>query len=85
VTDAATGGTLGQSLIAPVTPMSTDVLAFTVKSFCETFGIGRSLAYVEMAAGRLRARKVGNRTLILRADAEQWADSLPSVRRPAKR
>jgi excisionase family DNA binding protein len=62
--------------------MSTDVQAFTVKTFCEAFGIGRSLAYEEIAAGRLKVRKLGRRTLILRPDAERWAKSLPIPGRP---
>ena len=58
------------------------VSAYTIKQFCEEFGIGRSLAYAEIAAGRLRSRKVGKRTLVLRSDAEKWAALLPDGNGP---
>ena len=54
--------------------------AYTIKSFCTAFGISRSLVYREIAAGRLDARKIGNRTVILRAEAERWASALPEAR-----
>jgi predicted DNA-binding transcriptional regulator AlpA len=51
--------------------------ALTINAFCATYGIGRSLVYEEIKCGRLQARKVGARTVILRQDAEAWARSLP--------
>lgn len=51
--------------------------ALTIKAFCAAFGIGRTLAYREIAAGRLVARKIGKRTVILASDAEMWAEKLP--------
>ncbi len=53
--------------------------ALTVNAFCAAYGIGRTRTYEEIASGRLRARKVGNRTLILRSDAQAWASALPAV------
>lgn len=53
--------------------------AFTVKGFCEAYSIGRTLAYEQIGAGRLKAKKVGNRTLILKADADLWANSLAEL------
>lgn len=61
--------------------MDMDVLqrhAFSVSEFCRCYAIGRTSAYAEIASGRLRTRKVGRRTLILREDAENWAAALPS-------
>lgn len=55
--------------------------AYTIAAFCRSFGIGRSLAYSEIAAGRLRVRKAGRRTLVLKADAEAWASNLPVGRK----
>jgi hypothetical protein len=52
--------------------------AYSVNRFCKDFGIGRSLAYREIAAGRLRIRKVGRRTLIAGSDAVSWFEALPS-------
>jgi excisionase family DNA binding protein len=40
----------------------------------------RETAYQQIRAGRLRAVKLGRKTLILRADAEVWAASLPELR-----
>lgn len=61
-------------------PDPSPISAYTIKDFCAAYGIGRSLAYDEIKAGRLKARKVGNRTLILRVDAEEWANSLPTAK-----
>ncbi len=46
--------------------------AYTLREFCEVYATSRSQAYVEIAAGRLRVRKVGRRTLIDTDDAEDW-------------
>lgn len=51
----------------------------SVKFFCKTYTCGRTSAYREIAAGRLRVRKFGTATRIARADAEAWAASLPTV------
>ena len=49
-----------------------DKLAYTISEFCAVTGIGRSSAYEEIAAGRLRAIKAAGRRLILKQDAEEW-------------
>lgn len=49
----------------------------SMKQFCESYTCGRTSAYREIAAGRLRIRKFGSATRIARADAEAWAASLP--------
>jgi excisionase family DNA binding protein len=54
--------------------------ALTLKDFCEGYRICREKAYQEIRAGRLRAVKLGRRTLIMRADVEAWAASLPELR-----
>ena len=56
------------------------ISAYSLNHFCRSFDIGRSRAYLEIASGRLRVRKVGRRTLVLKADAEAWANSLPEGR-----
>jgi excisionase family DNA binding protein len=53
--------------------------AFTIAGFCDWASISRSKVYDEISAGRIRIRKVGARTLILRADAEEWLNSLPEA------
>ncbi|WP_374622451.1 DNA-binding protein [Devosia sp.] len=50
--------------------------AYTIEAFCRAFSTSRSQTYRELAAGRLRAVKLGSRTLILRADADAWAAAL---------
>ena len=50
--------------------------AFPIDEFCRRYGIGRTNTYQEIAAGRLRAVKVGRRTLITQDAAEAWLSSL---------
>jgi hypothetical protein len=49
----------------------------SIDDFCRWAGIGRSLAYTEIAAGRLRTKKVGRRTLVTTAAARTWLADLP--------
>jgi excisionase family DNA binding protein len=42
--------------------------AYTVDQFCTEFGVGKSKLYEEIRAGRLRAFKFGDRTLIAGED-----------------
>ena len=53
--------------------------AFTLNEFLTWARIGRTKAYQEVEAGRLKIRKLGRKTLILRKDAEVWLESLPSA------
>ncbi|TIT64340.1 MAG: helix-turn-helix domain-containing protein [Mesorhizobium sp.] len=53
--------------------------AFTVDGFCTAYGVGRSLLYEEIRAGRIEIRKAGRRTLIRREDAQAWLDALPKA------
>jgi excisionase family DNA binding protein len=59
--------------------MSNAQRALSFPEFCRRYGIGRTSAYAEVAAGRLRAVKVGRKTLILVDDAEEWLAALPSL------
>ena len=54
--------------------------ALTLKYFCDAYRVCRETAYQQIRTGRLRALKVGRKTLILRADADSWAASLPELR-----
>jgi excisionase family DNA binding protein len=54
--------------------------ALTIKELCDAYRLCREKAYQEIRAGRLRAVKLGRKTLILRADADTWAASLPELR-----
>jgi excisionase family DNA binding protein len=59
--------------------------AFAVREFCSQYGICRDTFYSEVKRGRLRALKVGKRTLVLKSDAESWAKSLPELGREQAR
>ncbi|MBL8226028.1 MAG: helix-turn-helix domain-containing protein [Chromatiales bacterium] len=47
-------------------------LAMSVETFAKLHAIGRTTAYYEIKAGRLRAAKVGKRTLITAEAAADW-------------
>lgn len=51
--------------------------------FCDRYKIGRTSAYREAAAGRLKLRKFGSATRIAIEDAEAWAANLPIIDRGA--
>jgi excisionase family DNA binding protein len=46
-------------------------------------GVGRSTIYEELAAGRLRAVKVGRRTIIPQLALVDWMAGLPAYRAPS--
>ena len=53
------------------------LVALSIKDFCQTYGVGRSLAYQLIGTGTIEAKKLGAKTLIDRASAERWYRSLP--------
>ena len=53
----------------------------TVQEAIFGYGLGRSKFYQEVAAGRIRLRKCGRRTLVAADDMEAWAAGLPVVNR----
>jgi excisionase family DNA binding protein len=53
--------------------------AFSIAQFCRRFGVGRTSVYQELKLGRLRARKIGRRTIITEDDAEDWLHRLPVI------
>ena len=57
-------------------------LAYGIETFAKATGVGRDKIYGAIREGRLNARKVGSRTIILREDGEAWLRSLPVL--PAK-
>jgi excisionase family DNA binding protein len=52
-------------------------LALTIHEAAKAVSIGRSSLYEEIAKGRLQARKLGRRTLILVEDLNRWLSTLP--------
>jgi hypothetical protein len=59
-------------------PAGAQQLAYSIPDLIKLSAVGRSSIYEEIGAGRLKARKRGRRTIILREDAEQWLASLPT-------
>jgi len=53
---------------------------YSIEEFGKIYGICRSLIYLEIREGRLKARKVGRRTVIAAEDGEEWFSKLPRVR-----
>jgi excisionase family DNA binding protein len=51
--------------------------AFSVREFCARYGICKQTFYDEIHRGRITAKKLGKKTVILRTDADAWAKSLP--------
>jgi excisionase family DNA binding protein len=54
-------------------------IAYGMDEAAETAGIGLTKLREEIAAKRLRARKLGSRTIITRDDLVDWAARLPDV------
>ena len=50
--------------------------AFSVREFCARYGICKQTFYDEIHRGRITAKKLGKKTVILRTDADAWAASL---------
>lgn len=46
---------------------------------CAVAGIGRTKIYEAISEGRLKARKFGKRTIVLRADLQTFLSGLPVV------
>jgi excisionase family DNA binding protein len=51
----------------------------TIREFCDWARVGKTKLYEEISAGRIRPRKIGIKTVILRSDAEAWLHSLPTA------
>jgi hypothetical protein len=54
-------------------------LAYPLNDFADAIGVGRSKLYAEIRAGRLKAKKVGSRTIITSAAAHTYLDALPDL------
>lgn len=50
--------------------------AISIELFCERYGVGRTKVYEEIKFGRLKAVKLGSRTLIPVDRAEEWLANL---------
>lgn len=61
----------------PAQPTPIEPGALTIDEFCRWARAGRTMAYAEIKAGRLRAVKIGSRTVIPMENARAWLASLP--------
>ena len=55
-------------------------LAYTINEACEAIGIKRTMLYREITAGRLEPRKIGNKTIILADDLNQYMKTRPLMK-----
>jgi excisionase family DNA binding protein len=54
-------------------------LAYSISRLAKLVGAGRSKLYGEIAAGRLKASKLGRRTIVTRENANAWLRELPTM------
>lgn len=57
----------------------TEKLAYTIPEAVKASGFTRTRLYEEHAAGRLRMKKAGRRTIILAADLTALVEALPDL------
>lgn len=55
-------------------------MGLSVNEAVRRSSISRSKLYVELKEGRLKARKLGTRTIVLASDLSAWLTALPTVR-----
>ncbi len=51
--------------------------AYSINEALSVIGCGRTHLYQELNAGRLKARKLGSKTVILEQDLEDYLNGLP--------
>lgn len=62
---------------AEAAPMEMTPLALTITQAVTVSGIGRTMIFELIKTGKLKARKVGRRTLIATSDLREMIDNLP--------
>ena len=60
--------------------MDSDKRLLTIEQFCKRYNVGRTAAYEELKTRRLKAVKVGRKTLIPQDGSEEWLQGLPEAR-----
>ena len=56
-----------------------DQLTYSIPDVSAKTGLGKTTVYKAISEGRLKARKLGNRTLILASELESFLASLPTI------
>jgi len=69
--------TVSPDFLAARTMRAPEPAALDTATAARYIGLGRTRLFEEISAGRIPARKSGNRTLILRADLDAWLANLP--------
>jgi excisionase family DNA binding protein len=64
-------------------PTLNDKIALTVTEAARASGLSRSLLYVAIGSGALRAKKCGRRTLVLARDLSAFIERLPAIQAKA--
>jgi hypothetical protein len=54
-------------------------LAYSIDEIPAVASIGRTKVFAEIGSGRLKARKIGRRTVVLADDLAEYLAALPSV------
>ena len=65
--------------IISANPPPTQPIAYGYSGAAQAVGVGPTKLRNEIRAKRLRARKIGRRTIITREDLENWAARLPDT------
>ena len=52
-------------------------LSYSINDACDEINCGRTKIYQEIAAGKIKVRKLGKRTIILEDDLQSYLNSLP--------
>jgi excisionase family DNA binding protein len=55
-------------------------MGWSIVDAARSANVGRSTVYEEIKAGRLVARKMGRRTIILDQDLQAWLSTLPTLK-----
>lgn len=65
---------------APLIQLEEPKLSYTIKEVRKLVGISTATLYKILGRRELRAIKLGNRTLILARDLQEWLNDLPAMR-----
>ena len=65
--------------ITPANPQPKPPVAYSIPEAARAAAIGTTKLRNEIRAGRLRARKLGKRSIVTTNDLENWAAALPDI------
>jgi hypothetical protein len=65
--------------ITPANPQLKPPVAYSIPEAARAASIGTTKLRNEIRAGRLRARKLGKRSIVTANDLENWAAALPDI------